>query len=97
MARLYAGRMDDAPSICEIWYALGGGAASLQALAAVYGNRGETEKAGTVVVELLRAKPTTSIGEIRKAHRPAESANPALMAQAENTLYAGLKRANLRD
>jgi adenylate cyclase len=95
MARIYANHMADAPAVCQTWYALGGGVASLQALASVHGLRGDAGKAAEVVAELLRAEPKTSIGEIRKAHRPPESAHPTFGFQAGATFYAGLKRANL--
>ena len=89
MARIYASQMADAPAVCQTWHALGGGVASLQALASVHGLRGDAGKAAEVVAELLRAEPKSSIGEIRKAHRPLESAHPTFELQVGRRFTPG--------
>jgi tetratricopeptide (TPR) repeat protein len=95
LARVYASHLDDAPKACESWYALGGDVAALETLASIYGSRGEVEKAANTVAILLKTRPNASIGSIRKARQPSESAFPALASQAELTFYAGLRRASL--
>src|SRR4030095_1108005 len=94
LARVYASHLDDAPTACESWYALGGDVAALATLASIYGSRGEVEKAANTIAALLKTEPNASIGTIRKERQAAESANPALASQAELTFYAGLKRAS---
>jgi len=95
LARVYVSQLEDAPKACESWYALGGDAAAVEALASVYGSRGETEKAAHTVGALLKAEPNATIGMIRKGRQPVESAFPVLASQAESTFYAGLRRASL--
>ena len=95
LARVYASHLDDAPTACESWYALGGDVAALKTLASIYGSRGEVEKAANTIAALLKTEPNASIGTIRKERQPAESAYPALASQAELTFYAGLRRASL--
>ena len=94
LARVYASQLEDAPKACESWYALGGDAAALEALASVYGSSGEAEKAVHTVGALLKAVPNATIGTIRKGRQPVESAFPVLASQAESTFYAGLRRAS---
>jgi len=95
LARVYASNLDDAPTACESWYALGGDVAALETLASIYGSRGDVEKAANTIAALHKTQPDASIGTIRKGRQPAEAAHPALASQAEVTFYAGLRRASL--
>ncbi|MET0441411.1 MAG: adenylate/guanylate cyclase domain-containing protein [Casimicrobiaceae bacterium] len=52
-ARIDVNRLDDALAVCETWYALGGGDASLHAVASVHRQRGNAVKEAKVVAELV--------------------------------------------
>lgn len=92
MANLNLGRYDEAIALCEqsagldTWYWDQAG------LAAAYANKGELERARAAKVQLDKLLPGFSIG-LMKSRR--YSIEPAFLQQAEQHLYAGLRKAGV--
>jgi tetratricopeptide (TPR) repeat protein len=95
-ARILTSSFGDAPDTCEQW-SVAGGDVALVHLTALYALRGESTKAAELASKLAAAKPPVTLATIRNADWQPFVASPAYAAQAESTLYRGLKLAGVPD
>jgi TolB-like protein len=94
MANLHLGRYDEAIALCERSAALDTWYWDHALLAAAYANKGEQQKAAAAEARVDKLLPGFSIG-LMKSRR--YSTEPAFLQQAEQHLYAGLRRAGVPD
>lgn len=92
MANLNLGRYDEAIALCEQSAGLDTWYWDQVGLAAAYANKGELERARAAKVQLDKLLPGFSIG-LMKSRR--YSIEPAFLQQAEQHLYAGLRKAGV--
>jgi len=91
-AYLALGRYDDAILACQKSLALEDYWLRYLYLVAAYGQKGDFAKAAVAKTELLKRQPGMSIARIRAIK---VSDNPAFQQQAENQIYAGLRKAGI--
>jgi TolB-like protein/Flp pilus assembly protein TadD len=93
-ARLLAGQIERAIQACEKASGLSNHWGVHLALAAAYGNHGDTAKAAAAKAEVLRTVPRLTIAQLRAKR---ESDNPEYLQLEEKYLYEGLRKAGFSE
>jgi adenylate cyclase len=93
-ARLLAGQIEQAIATCEKASGLSNHWLVHLALAAAYGNHGDTTNAAAAKAEVLRTVPSLTIAQLRAKR---ESDNPEYLQLEEKYLYEGLRKAGFSE
>ncbi len=95
-ARVYLLRLDDAQSFCERWYTITPNENAVRTRLALHALRGDAADVARLKSELGQFSDSKSIGAIKQSRRRMwDGYTPEANAQAEASLYRGLRLAGL--